>query len=49
MKPACKNCEYMMYIPKEKPYGIGLHWCIKYNNATSEVKYCDNRNITEKI
>lgn len=35
----------MSYVPKEKPYGMGFHWCDKYNNAIREVKWCDIRNI----
>lgn len=43
MRQACKNCEHMEYVPKEKPYGMGFHWCDKYEDAITEVKHCEKR------
>ena len=40
MNRACKYCIHHEYNEKEKPFGMGFHWCNKYNDAISDVKDC---------
>lgn len=40
MNRACKYCIHHKYMEKEKPFGMGFHWCEKYNDAISDVKTC---------
>lgn len=47
MNRACKVCPHHKYYPKQKTYGIGMHWCVKYNDHISDC-HCEQREMMSR-